>query len=1208
MPDRRRGSAASYHQQFQNALFAWQMPSPGSAPGPPSALGQALRQWAAERPEDAELVQALAVGAAAACMAHGELDGAAQVVTAGLEASMLGAVSGPERMASTTWLALLGARAAFELDDLPGARLLVDRAEETAAPLGNDGPLEAYLELHLRLIEARLAEAALELKAAREAYAVAADLAASLADGRQAQELLPRWSSLLFGDVAEEQAAPVLQAELAEAGMAAALGLGRTWTKPGPALAAVDRCVNDGLPLGETVLALSGLFDRLPVEEIDAAADRLAGAAEAVGEPLGPNWLLAVRALQVDAWTAQGEADRAAAAGELAHAVAPARADALALMLAFASWARERYLAGDEGAWAATELLLRLRADTAAGLAGSRLELRARAACEPALATAVKEESARIGDQSESGTRRTAALVDTLRAVDDAPPVMATPPQTDDSLDVAEWLASDRIGRLAHAAQADAAGGAVVLVLQNVGNAVFFVVVGGDKGDPVVTTAPSAPAHRALRDLATAAERGLATPAGDDRLVKLGRAALDAMPDSVRERVSGASTAVIVPDFGSGRDRTPFELLHDGEAFFGVSKVICRCLSLFHALRVIEPSLVPATAGQRALCVAVAAPPGLPPLDYAVTEPDRVHGALDMGWDAERLLESDAEPEVILELAPLADVLHFACHGDSAAGAEALVLANGQRLRALDIATRHRLRGITYLNACSLGGGRYVGGGLSRGAAYAFARAGSPTVVANLLPVADRSAADLAEAFYTEARDNPVGEALRRAREGLSGQVGAALWSTTVLLGDPFRHLDGTRLLPPDETSLLFAGEAVPPPQRLEQATAAAKNDPGDVRLAAAVELSRALANGDSRPEVAARVARELGHDVGEAQCLVAVAAAVRESGDVDAREQALRRAIAALEPLRGVWSPAYEAHGDAVAELRSLDETYEPRELQTFRFESGLTVNDRSDPAVDALLRIQEALDEQETFWRGDPVLDVPDLDVASIAHNALVWGYLQRLSGTGAESAYALACAERLAWRGLLAKDAVPALHRIWAGLLYFCWGQQHVTHLEDWKLRGHIKLLEIAVARVAEHWTPAVVTTPALPFVGEIETAFASLEEPAQAGSRFARARAALQDQAASPQADEIATKVEDAVRSCHARDPYAAADLGAWVIGDLLERERLASSQAAVLAFRTLLGSLSDHEEGWIMPYLMDGFAEVRETGGMDVLDRWRMQLV
>jgi hypothetical protein len=132
--------------------------------------------------------------------------------------------------------------------------------------------------------------------------------------------------------------------------------------------------------------------------------------------------------------------------------------------------------------------------------------------------------------------------------------------------------------------------------------------------------------------------------------------------------------------------------------------------------------------------------------------------------------------------------------------------------------------------------------------------------------------------------------------------------------------------------------------------------------------------------------------------------------------------------------------------------------------------------------------------------------------------------------------------------------------------------------------------------------------LPFVGEIEAVFASLEAPAQAGSRFARARAALEDQAASPRADEIAANVEDAVRSCHAQDAYAAADLGAWVIGDVLERERLASSQAAALTFRTLLDGLDDSEEGWLMPYLMDGFAEVRETGGMDVLGRWSMQLV
>ena len=1072
MSSRRRGSAASYHQQFQDAFVAWRWPSPDTAPVSASALGQVLRQWAAERPEDAEHVQALAVGAAAGCVRIGELDGAARVVKAGLEASMLGAVTGVERLDSTTWLALLGARVAFELDDVPGARVLVDRAGETAEPKEHTGPLDSYLELHRRLIEARLAEAALEVKAAREGYVAAADLAASLTDGRQAKELLPRWSALLFGDVAEaqpEQAAPLLRDELAEAGLTAALGLARVSTGPGPARDAVERCLGEGLPLGESVLALGGLLERLPAEEIDAAADRLAAAAAQVGEPLGPNWLLAVRALQVEAWTARGDLDRAQTAGELAHEVKPAHVDGLALMLGFASWARERYAAGDgDAGWAATEFLLRIRADTAPQLAGSRLGLRARAAAEPALTAALDEAVAHIGGQSDSDTRRrTAALIDALR---DAPPIVATQLDSGDSVERAEWLAADRLGRLAYrAAQADGAGNLMVLVAQNVGNAVFFVAVGEDESDPVVATAPSAAVHRALRDLAAGAERAVVTPDRDDQLVELGRAAFDALAEPVRARMLRASTVVVVPDLGGGRDRTPFELLHDGEAFLGVSKVLCRCLSLSHALRVLEPPLVPPSQGRRALCAAVAAPPGLPALDYAATEVSLVQGALGWGWNTESLLEGDAEPEVILELAPLADVLHLACHGDSAAGAEALVLGKGERLRALDIATRHRLRGITYLNACSLGGGRYVGGGLSRGVAYAFARAGSPTVVANLLPVADRSAADLAEAFYTEARDHPVGEALRRARETLSGRVGAALWSTTVLVGDPFRQLDGTRPLPPDETGRLFDGEPEPPPERLQAAATAVAGSPGDLRLAAAVELSTALADGGPRFEAAARVARELGHDVGEAHCLLSLAAEARESGDVAAHEQALRRAIAALEPLRGVWAVAYEAHRDALAELRSLDTTYQPRELQTFRFESGLTVNDRSDPAVDGLIRMQEALDDHESFWRGEPSLAVPDFDVTSLAHNAVVWGFVHRLYGTGAESAYALACAERLAWRGLLPEEAIPSQHRIWAGLLYFLWGKQHVTHLESWMLRAHTNVLELAVARVGQFWAP-------------------------------------------------------------------------------------------------------------------------------------------
>src|SRR5262249_53397374 len=158
--------------------------------------------------------------------------------------------------------------------------------------------------------------------------------------------------------------------------------------------------------------------------------------------------LLAVRALQADAWTARGELHRAEIANDLAHQANPASADGLAFMLGFASQARERDMADDAGsAWAAMEQLLRLRGDTAAPLAGTRREWRARAACEPALIAALKDEAGRIGDQKHlDARRRTAALIDAIRSAEDAPPTIASLPDANSSLDRAEWLAADRIG------------------------------------------------------------------------------------------------------------------------------------------------------------------------------------------------------------------------------------------------------------------------------------------------------------------------------------------------------------------------------------------------------------------------------------------------------------------------------------------------------------------------------------------------------------------------------------------------------------------------------------------------------------------------------------------------------------------------------------------------------------------------------------------
>jgi hypothetical protein len=724
--DRRRGSSGSYLQQFQQAYAAWRWPDDNRSPGDPLPVVEALRSWVGAWPENALDIQRIAVGAAATAVASGDDATAARLVNIGLEASLIGAPTAADLAPMTTWLALVGARAALQLDDVAGSRVLIDRARDTADQ-ATGGPLGSYLRLHEHLIEARLDEAAREVREARDGYRVAADLAASLAGGANREALLRAWARLLFGEAGDAQpelAAPLLQIDLVQARQLALLGLARTSSDAGSARDAIDACASDGLPLDESVLALDGVLDKLPPEQINASAEKLATATRGLGETWKASWLLAVRAFQTAAWLNAGRSDEAAAAEGLAYEANPLRVDALAFEVGTAMMARQRYDAGDRAAaWSAIEILLSVRAEAASRLAASRFGLRARAASEPAIITALRAETDPLPDVRDVGMRRrAAALIDGLRSPADAPPAAASR-GSGAGYDMAEWLATDRIGRIAYQVSRPVGPtDALVLVAQNVGSAAFFIAVGGGD-DEVLITPPLTDTRIAFANLIAGAEQSVGVPGRDERLASLGRKAFESLPASIRDRLRRASLVMIVPDLTAGRDRIPFELLHDGDAFLGVSKILVRCLSLWHALRVLEPPPLAPTIGRRALCVAVAEPPGFEALPYAAKEPDMVRNALGSSWDSASLVEADAEPDAILELAPLADVLHLACHGDSAAGAEALVLANGARLRAIDIATRHRLRGVTYLNACSLGRGRYVGGGVSRGAAYAFARA-----------------------------------------------------------------------------------------------------------------------------------------------------------------------------------------------------------------------------------------------------------------------------------------------------------------------------------------------------------------------------------------------------------------------------------------------------------------------------------------------------
>jgi len=612
--DKRRGSSGSYLQEFHRAYAAWRWPAGDRSPENPSAVVEALRSWVAERPEDAPDIQRLAVGAAATAVASGDDAGAGRLVSIGLDASMIGAPHDDSMTALTTWLATVGARVALQLDDPAGSRILVDRARETAEP-DDSGPMGAYLRLHLHLIEARLDESALEIRVARDHYRVAADLAASLAGGAKREALLRAWSALLFGEAGEAQpelAAPVLQTDLVEARQLALLGLARTSSNAGPAHDAIDACVSNGLPLGESVLALDGVLDKLPAEQLNASAETLVATAGGLGEPWRASWLLAVRAFETAAWLNAGRSHEAAAAEVRAHEANPLRVDALAFEVGTAMMARQRYDVGDrEAAWSAIEILLSIRAEAASQLAASRFELRARAASEPALITALRAETDPVPDMRDLAIRRrVAALIDGLRSPADAPPA-AVNRRSGAGFDMAEWLAADRLGRIAYqVSRAPQSTNALVLVVQNVGNGTLFIAVGGGD-DEILVTPPSTDTRIALTNLTGGAEQSVGVPGSDERLTSLGRKAFESLPGSVRDRIRSASLVLVVPDLTAGRDRIPFELLHDGVDFLGVSKILGRCLSLWHALRALEPPPLPPMIGRRALCVAVAEPRGL---------------------------------------------------------------------------------------------------------------------------------------------------------------------------------------------------------------------------------------------------------------------------------------------------------------------------------------------------------------------------------------------------------------------------------------------------------------------------------------------------------------------------------------------------------------------------------------------------------------------
>lgn len=266
------------------------------------------------------------------------------------------------------------------------------------------------------------------------------------------------------------------------------------------------------------------------------------------------------------------------------------------------------------------------------------------------------------------------------------------------------------------------------------------------------------------------------------------------VPPGLREALKEIARPLLVSTSLHG---VPWELLHDGEEFWGLR------YALGNRLITERPSVRirtrPPRRRPRALVIASDPRGDLP---FVRDEGETIATLLADLIEVRLVAGPVATFETVTTyLREGYDLIHFCGHvvrgreGDSA-----LLLADEEQLTATVIERNLQERPLVFLNGCASTRG-VAGHGNVRweedvsSAASAFLFGGAIGVVGTLGDVGDRSSADLAREFYLRILDSlSTGEALRLARAGVrSRRPSSPAWLSFVLYGNPSHVLvDGS--------------------------------------------------------------------------------------------------------------------------------------------------------------------------------------------------------------------------------------------------------------------------------------------------------------------------------------------------------------------------------------------------------------------------------
>ena len=783
-----------------------------------------------------------------------------------------------------------------------------------------------------------------------------------------------------------------------------------------------------------------------------------------------------------------------------------------------------------------------------------------------------------------------------------------------DVLDAAGMLAADRLSRLERALRDWP--GAAALVVRSAGPHELAICASADG----VFVSELGEAHRdAAAEIVAALDSeveaieltGVAGP--DDALLAVGRRAHDTLPEPVRVLIEASHTLLVCPDRRTGGDAVPYELFHDGTEWLGIAKVVARLPSLRALVRTVEGSSR-RDRHERGLALAVPDVPDMPLLEHAATEVADARARLEAaGWDVPVVEEERVDVRYIVDRLPWIRHLHVAAHGEAEGVSEALLLPDGQRLEAADLQARFLPRmPSAYINACSLGATRWIGGGRSQGIAYAFFEAGSPAVIANLLPIDDRLASELSTAFYGQIGAT-VGDGLRAARAEARTKGSPVFWGSTVLMGDPRTGLAASEAALPLVDRLLDAlmlGTQGEDPDELRQDAALALASDPDVRLQAATLLLQGVAaltanvDATSRPTLAAacRVAAELDYLRGAA--LLAALLTTTYGGDDDRAERlrVLEGALELLEPLEhdeGPWKPLLE---QALAQWMLVRQGE-----RATGFEVHGTASDAEQDELLGIARalrdVQLAIDARRVREGRATAPPEGERTEREILAGAVAASRTLQLEDMPEVAAFGSQVAEKLIGIGAVDAAAQPHAATAITGLLHWLWGSQNVVALDPQMAEGQAGTLGELVAAIRDHWPPA--PSDWLDLVGHL---------PATIQSALDGLEDLPYDDDLYPAIDAAMGRIEAAVSEALGRVGEAhldrAPDAMAFALGVLIERNTYSYLDGSVPEdigerLKRVHTTVAGDAEAAFMPWLSAGFQTVREAR-LDELERWRLE--